>query len=123
MQERSSSSPSLGNIVAFAAIFLAAMVIYPMIMAKINPPPPQVANGPAANEKADEKKDDKAAEKKNEAEKNRAAKNSPSQAMNRSIRRFRPTLPSRTPRRSPCCPPRRTTMSAAGSPWARSIPT
>ncbi len=77
MQERSSSSPSLGNILAFAAIFLVAMVVYPMIMAKINPPPPQAANGPAANEKADEKKDDKAAAKKNEAEKKAAAQKQP----------------------------------------------
>ncbi len=58
MQERSSSTPSLGNILAFAVIFIAAMVVYPMIMAKFNPPPPQAANAPGPEEKkGDEKKD------------------------------------------------------------------
>ena len=84
MQERSSSSPSLGNILAFAAIFLVAMVVYPMIMAKFNPPPPQAANAPAANEKKvdekkdGEKKDDKAAaQKKIDAEKKAVAQKQP----------------------------------------------
>jgi YidC/Oxa1 family membrane protein insertase len=79
MPERSSSTPSLGNILAFAAVFLLAMVVYPMIMAKLNPPPPQAANAPAANEKkGDEKKDDKAvAQRKAEAEKKANLQNQP----------------------------------------------
>jgi YidC/Oxa1 family membrane protein insertase len=84
MQERSSSSPSIANIVAFAAIFLLAMVVYPMIMAKINPPPPQAAKAPLENEKkgeeqkGDEKKNDKAAaQKKIEADKKAAAPKQP----------------------------------------------
>jgi YidC/Oxa1 family membrane protein insertase len=77
MPERSSASPSVTNIVAFAAIFLLAMVVYPMIMAKINPPPPQAANAPAANEKKDDKAaPDKKGEKK-DGEKKAAAPKEP----------------------------------------------
>jgi YidC/Oxa1 family membrane protein insertase len=83
MPERSSSAPSLGNILAFAAVFILAMVVYPFVMSKFFPPPPQVANAPAENEKkegekADAKKEDKAvAQKKNEADKKNGANKEP----------------------------------------------
>lgn len=76
MQERS-ASPPLGNILMFVVVMVLALFVYPRLMAKFFPPPPKVAEAPAAPgpkdaKAADKKAADKAAsDKKPEKEKSK----------------------------------------------------